>query len=255
MMRWLPILLLSTGLWAQSSLWTTQAPKVPDAADNQQVELGTRFTSDTAGQITALRFWKSARNTGPHTLTLWLNSSRTKLVQSIALNEPASGWVTVQLVPPIAIQANTGYTVSYHNMTTGGHYADDQYYFTSKYDNPPLHAPVNAGVYTYGNLAYPVSTWHSSNYWVDVVFQPTQVVQHKVALSWSESTASVTFNVLRSKTSGGPYSNVALGLQAKAYTDTNVKAGEIWYYVVYARDTNNHLSPKSNEQQAVIPSP
>jgi len=254
-MRWLMILVLSAAqAMAQSSLWPTQTPKVPDATDNQQVELGTRFTSDVAGQITALRFWKSVRNTGPHTLTLWRDSDRSKLVQTIGLNEPVSGWVTVQLVPPIPILANTGYTVSYHDITLNGHYADDQYYFTQKYDNPPLHAPVNAGVYTYGNLAYPVNSWHSSNYWVDVVFQPTQVA-HKVGLSWTESTPSVTFSVMRSSTSGGPYSNVALGLHTKVYTDTNVKAGEVWYYVVYARDTSNHLSPKSNEQKATIPSP
>jgi hypothetical protein len=44
-------------------------------------------------------------------------------------------------------------------------------------DNGPLHALKNGvsggnGVYRYGGIAFPTSTFNSNNYWVDVVFVP-----------------------------------------------------------------------------------
>ena len=39
----------------------------PPIADPSAVELGTRFRSDVNGFITAIRFYKSAQNTGTHT--------------------------------------------------------------------------------------------------------------------------------------------------------------------------------------------
>jgi hypothetical protein len=43
-------------------------------------------------------------------------------------------------------------------------------------NNPPLHAVADGatanGVYAYSSTnAFPSSTWNSTNYWVDVMFQ------------------------------------------------------------------------------------
>ena len=91
--------------------------------------------------------------------------SRTKL---------PSGWQQVNFSSPVAITANTTYVASYH--TSVGHYADDQNYFTNAVDNAPLHALASSGstlngVYAYGSSSsFPNQSWHSSNYWVDVVY-------------------------------------------------------------------------------------
>ena len=54
------------------SLWNSgPVPAIPDAGDANSVELGTRFTSSAAGNVTGVRFYKSAANTGTHTGTLW----------------------------------------------------------------------------------------------------------------------------------------------------------------------------------------
>ena len=78
---------------------------------------------------------------------------------------------------PVAIAANTVYVASYH--TTTGHYSINTNYFASSgADNAPLHALANGvsggnGVFQYGaSDLFPNQSWNSSNYWVDVVFQP-----------------------------------------------------------------------------------
>ena len=78
---------------------------------------------------------------------------------------------------PVAITANTVYVASYHAVN--GHYsADENYFATQGVDSPPLHALANGvsdgnGVYAYGSSSnFPTQTWNTSNYWVDVMFQP-----------------------------------------------------------------------------------
>ena len=84
----------------------------------------------------------------------------------------------MNLSSPVTIAANTTYVASYY--APSGHYAgDDNYFATAGVDNAPLHALGNGvdggnGVYRYGTGGgFPTSTFQSSNYWVDVVFQPS----------------------------------------------------------------------------------
>ena len=77
---------------------------------------------------------------------------------------------------PVAITADTVYVASYH--TNSGHYSQDTNYFAGKgMDSTPLHALAEGisgsnGVYAIGSSSiFPSSSWSSSNYWVDVVFQ------------------------------------------------------------------------------------
>lgn len=150
-----------------TSFWpASQIPGTPSTTDTQAVELGIRFTSDTAGQIVAIRFYKGSGNTGTHTGTVWV-SSGTKLFSGTFANETASGWQELAVSPPVSIIAGASYTVSYHDPNS--HYASDQPYFNVKRDVPPLHAGIGAGVYVYGSSpAFPTSVWNNSNYWVDV---------------------------------------------------------------------------------------
>jgi hypothetical protein len=150
-----------------TSFWpSTQVPGTPSTTDTQSVELGIKFTSDTAGQITAIRFYKGSGNTGVHTGTVW-SSAGTKLFSGTFSNETASGWQELSVSPPVSMTAGATYTVSYHDPN--GHYASDQPYFTATRNNPPLHSLVGAGVYVYGATpAFPTSVWNNSNYWVDV---------------------------------------------------------------------------------------
>ena len=161
----------------QIDLWSsTTTPGTVDRGDGNAVELGVKFTSDLAGYITGIRFYKSAANTGTHIGNLW-TSSGTLLASAIFTNESASGWQQVSFSSPVAISANTIYVASYY--APQGHYSDNVGFFASAgVDNPPLHALANTvspnGVYLYSSTStFPSSTASASNYWVDVVYFST----------------------------------------------------------------------------------
>jgi hypothetical protein len=138
------------------------------------VEVGVKFSSDVAGSITGIRFYKDPQNNGSHTGSLW-SSGGTLLATGTFTGETASGWQQMSFGTPVAIAANTTYIASYH--TDVGVFSYDLNYFaTTGADNPPLHAPASTtspnGVYVFGASAFPLQTYFSTNYWVDVTFTP-----------------------------------------------------------------------------------
>jgi Domain of unknown function (DUF4082)/Bacterial Ig-like domain len=157
------------------TIWpATAAPLQVDDGDTASTNVGTKFRSDLAGYITAIRFYKAAANTGTHSGALWTAAGQ-QLATVTFTNETASGWQQANLATPVPINANTVYVVSY--LAPDGHYTgEDDYFATSGVDNPPLHALRDGesganGLYVYGNaLAFPTQTYRSESYWVDVVF-------------------------------------------------------------------------------------
>jgi hypothetical protein len=159
------------------SIWNDLVvPSLLDGGADSPVSLGVKFSSEVAGNITGIRFYKSAANTGTHVGSLW-TSGGTLLDSVTFTSETPSGWQQVDFASPIPIAANTMYVASYH--CTGGHYSVDLNYFTnSGADNAPLHALQSGvfgpnGVYGYGpSSTFPTASWQNANYWVDIVFQP-----------------------------------------------------------------------------------
>ena len=155
---------------------STTTPTLVDSGDPNGVELGVRFRSDFDGYITGIRFYKASANTGAHVGHLWTNSG-TLLATATFSNETASGWQQVTFNNPVAISASTTYVASY--FAPSGHYSDTVAYFAAAgFDAPPLHFLADGvdganGVYSYSSTStFPTSSYHSSNYWVDVVYLP-----------------------------------------------------------------------------------
>ncbi|WP_164040836.1 DUF4082 domain-containing protein, partial [Serratia marcescens] len=74
---------------------------------------------------------------------------------------------------PVSITAGTPYVVSYRSS---GHYASTNNYFTGAISNGPLSAPASNGYYTYNmSTAFPSTASNGTNYFVDVIFAPTNV--------------------------------------------------------------------------------
>ncbi len=71
----------------------------------------------------------------------------------------------------------------------------------------------------------------------------------KVSLSWEKVDGATSYNVKRSTTKGGPYTNVATGVNDTKYTDLTVSNGTTYYYVVSAV-TSSGEGPDSNEASA-----
>jgi hypothetical protein len=163
---------------ATVSLFTaSNTPALTALNDGRQIELGMKFTSSVAGQITALKFYRSASDTGPDILDLW-TATGTNLASATFSTTAASGWQTVNLTTPVTIAANTTYVAAYH--TTGAYVATTNF-FTAPVTSGVLTAPSSAtaggnGLYAYGgtNTAglFPTNSFNSNNYWADVVFRP-----------------------------------------------------------------------------------
>jgi hypothetical protein len=81
------------------------------------------------------------------------------------------------------------------------------------------------------------------------------VVNHSVALTWSPSTSTVVgYNTYSSAQSGGPYTKLTSApVAATSYTDSSVQAGQTYYFVITAVDSNNVESANSAEVSALIP--
>ncbi len=159
------------------SIWTSAStPATVDSGDTNSVEVGFRFRSDFSGAITAMRFYKSSDNPGPHTGHLWSNTG--SLLASVTFTaESGSGWQQVNLSTPLTISANTTYVASY--FAPNSHYSASNSFFVTGVDNAPLHALQDGfdganGVFSYGaSSSFPTSTFLSTNYWVDIVFVPS----------------------------------------------------------------------------------
>jgi len=165
------------------TIWSnTTVPGLVDGGADNPVELGVKFRSDVAGTISGIRFYKASANTGTHVGNLWSCNNATcstgTLLASATFNgESGSGWQQVIFSSPVSITTNTVYVASYH--ADNGHYSADLNYFSTRgVDNAPLHALANGvaggnGVYAYGATSlFPINTFNTSNYWVDVVFNP-----------------------------------------------------------------------------------
>jgi len=160
------------------SIWpATAQPSVASANDSNAVNLGVKFTSDSAGWVTGIRFYKGTANTGTHIGSLW-SASGTLLRQVTFTGESTAGWQEADFSTPIAISAGTTYVASYF-APHGGYAATSGAFSSAGVDNPPLHALKSVtgngnGVYLYkSSAAFPTITYNATNYWVDLVFTTT----------------------------------------------------------------------------------
>jgi hypothetical protein len=114
--------------------------------------------------------------------------------------------------------------------------------------------PSSTGSVT-GNLSV---TSTASNSPTVVSLSATGADQHSVTLTWKGSSSSnVTgYNVYRGAASGGPYTKINSSLlTTTTYTDATVDAGQTYYYVATAVNSQGLESADSNQAEAVIPSP
>src|SRR5206468_11219398 len=129
--------------------------------------VGVKFRSDVPGTISGIRFYKGAANTGTHVGHLW-TSTGTLLATVTFSGESAGGWQQASFASPVTISPNTTYVASYY--APAGHYAGDGGYFSSGFDDAPLHALASGvegsnGVYVYGTGGgFPTGASNAANY-------------------------------------------------------------------------------------------
>ena len=120
--------------------------------------------------------------------------------------------------------------------------------------NLPLGVTFTPG--TYGPVAgYITFTSNAINPSLNETLSGTGT--HTVGVSWQASTSTVAgYNIYRGTASTGPYSKVNSSLiTGSNYVDASVQAGQTYYYVATAVDSNNNESAYSNQAAAAIPTP
>ena len=154
------------------TIWPDVAPSgASDANDTSANNIGVQFTAAQNGTVSGVRFYKEPDDTGTHTGSLW-TSTGTLLATGTFTNESSQGWEELDFSTPVPVTAGTTYVASYH--TNSGHYAYTSGGLSSAVTNGPLTALANGGVYSYGSSnAFPDSTYDDSNFWVNVVYEPT----------------------------------------------------------------------------------
>src|SRR5919109_3237603 len=80
----------------------------------------------------------------------------------------------------------------------------------------------------------------------------TAVSSSQLNLSWTASSGATSYNVLRSTTTGGPYTQIASGVAATSFSDTGLAASTIYFYVVQAVNSAGTRG-NSNEASATTP--
>jgi hypothetical protein len=159
-----------------STLFDFAIPGTIDSGDANSTEVGVRFTSSVYGNVTGLRFYKAAANTGTHIGTLW-TAGGTELAKATFTNETASGWQEVKFATPVAINEGATYVAAY--LAPNGHYSYTAGAFASAFSNPPLQALASGttanGLYSYSATStFPTTaSANADNYYVDVSFVET----------------------------------------------------------------------------------
>ncbi|PZG16324.1 hypothetical protein C1I95_17935 [Micromonospora craterilacus] len=162
-------------LTGPNTLFGQRVPKTPAVDEASAVELGVRFTPQTDGYVTGVRFYKGTGNTGTHLGRLWTNSGEL-LANGTFTGETATGWQTLTFATPVPVTEGQSYVASY--FAPSGKYAADNWVFTRDWTSGPLTAARSAagagngnGLFRYGGSGgFPNESYGAANYYVDVTF-------------------------------------------------------------------------------------
>ncbi|MBY4618549.1 putative Ig domain-containing protein, partial [Rhizobium redzepovicii] len=82
----------------------SSTPTQTNLNDGQQLELGVKFQSNVAGDVTGIKFYRSANDNGQNVVDLWTTTG-TKLATATFAGTTGSGWQTVNFSTPVTITA------------------------------------------------------------------------------------------------------------------------------------------------------
>jgi hypothetical protein len=186
------LLALPAAAQAPVTIFATAKPINSVDPDPNAVTLGVKFFSTVGGTISGIRFYRAHNNTNGYTVKLFTTGGALLASARTAKDTCALPcWEQVSFAAPISISPKTTYIAAYY--TSNGRYAGDSNGLTNGYGAGPLYAQATGGnlggngVYTY-STGFPNQTYQNSNYWVDVLFQPTAPT---LMLSFNPPTASL----------------------------------------------------------------
>lgn len=130
-------------------------------------EFGVKITVNRTSTLTAVRFFKDAREVGSHTGTVW--SAAGAILGTVAFSgESASGWQQATLTTPLTLQPGVVYVVS---VNANAFFGSTRQGLLTSVVSGPLASVADGANGTYGDAAgvFPTRSFQSSNYFVDAV--------------------------------------------------------------------------------------
>jgi len=150
------------------SVWPDSVvPASPVDTDRTRTTLGLEFSTASAGQVSAIEVYRGPGGAVPQDATIWAPDGRALAVADFADPE-GTGWLVAELPEPVTLTPGQRYVASY-TAPRGGYAGDNDALAT-----PVVRDALTAwrGVFTRGQ-GRPDQTYQQSNYYVDVVFEPT----------------------------------------------------------------------------------
>jgi hypothetical protein len=141
-----------------------------DGHGSSSYELGVKVTVDQPMLLNSIRFYKDVRETGVHTGTVWTTSG-TKLATVTFGSETASGWQSQALATPLLLQPGPVYVIS---VNANAYYVATSAGLATPVSSGQLHSVAGGLNGVFGSAAgvFPGSSYHSTNYFVDMQVVP-----------------------------------------------------------------------------------
>lgn len=171
---------------AGTSLFGASKPARTSVRTRRATTVGVVVKTTTAGQVTALRYFKGRTNMGPHVGAVYSASGK-QLVRVRFRKETARGWQKVRLASPLSVRAGQRVTVAVHMPR--GHHA-----LSRSYRWPRRAGALNGlrGVKSVGSaLRRPTAGKASNNYFVDMTFKTTTAATQQSAWPDASNTGVV----------------------------------------------------------------
>jgi len=193
-----------------------------DAGAEQALSVGMKFTPKVDGELTGVRFYKFAGNTGEHIGALW-DAGGNGLAIAFFANETVSGWQMANFLTPVKVTAGMTYTVSYH--MENGYYAATAHGLAGVPPADPYIEPLQStsgapnGVFKYTPYnEFPSSGFNDANYWVDPMFRP-----------YDTTTNATTDSLARVPWEGGPSYYQQFAATNNVWTNSNFFPIGVWF--------------------------
>jgi hypothetical protein len=155
---------------------SSAAPSLQNENDGPAIETGVRFRVTQYGMINAIRFYRSPSDMSTNHATLWTHDGDTLSSSGTVTLETGGGWKTIALPEPVAVVPGNIYVASV--FIKSGFYVAEPFSFccndlgSSMVFGLAYDSTAENGIYHSGGAGFPSTSYHASNYFVDVVFTP-----------------------------------------------------------------------------------
>jgi hypothetical protein len=194
------------------SAHTTQTPALTDVNNGAPITTAGTFVFAVAGQVTGIRFWAPATNTGTYTVGLWQvtaddSPAGTGTGTLLASASVAAGSVTANAyntvpITPVSVDTLHAYRAGVHSssgriVATGAAFAaagivkGNVTAIQSGADPVLLGSLLNGTFIEGASLAYPVDAFNATDYFPDVEFTTTPPVDAVLAATAPAVTATL----------------------------------------------------------------